>query len=103
MTIREKVTREMYESWWQEIEGFNGDPYFGSNADLWKNWLPAADRTITAFLKAAAEDGWHMQRDEATEKMCDAGWDVQTIADKDHMATIHRAMQAASDEFELDK
>ena len=63
MSIREKVARAIYETWWQEIEGFKGDPYYGSSANLWKNWLPAADSTITAFLEAAAEQGWHMRQD----------------------------------------
>ncbi len=48
---------------------------------------------INAFLEAAAEQGWHMRPDEATEEMVGAvqsgGWQVQD----------YRAMLAAAPEF----
>ena len=95
MSIREAVARAIYETWWQEIEGFKGDPYYRLSANLWENWLPAADSTITAFLEAAAEQGWHMRPDDATEEMINTRIVSEEIA--------YRAMNAAAPKFEWDK
>ena len=99
MNIREAVARAIYAAWWHEIEGFLGDPYFGSNANLWKNWLPAADAAITAFLDAAAKEGWSMYRDEATDAMLEAGMGEDG---PNWPEPSWRAMCAASPKFELD-
>ena len=59
---------------------------------------------ITAFLEAAAEKGWHMRPDEATEEMLSAGLNV--VPGSDDWATfddIYRAMLAPAPEFEVDK
>ena len=57
----------------------------------------AATAAITAFLEAAAEQGWHIQPDEATEEMVKAvklgGWQSQD----------YHTMQAAAPKFEWDK
>ena len=45
---------------------------------------------ITAFLEAAAEDGWHMQRDEATEEM------VKQAAKTPGMKAVDGAITIAS-------
>ena len=55
---------------------------------------------ITAFLEAAAEQGWHMRPDEATEEMAVAGCRHENMGD---MAGRYGAMLAASPEFEWDK
>ena len=104
MNIREKVAQALYEFWWFKIEGFSGDPYFGSSANLWEKWLPAADRIITAFLEAAAEPDeqtgtrWHMRPDEATYKMIVAG-DTIRVPDG-FMDSRYKAMLAAAPKFE---
>jgi len=49
---------------------------------------------ITAFLKAAAEAGWHMRPDEATEEMIDG------VTEPGGIEEYYRAMQAAAPEFE---
>ncbi len=45
----EKVARAIYESWYHQVEGFSGDPYFGSKKNLWKNWIPAAKAVLKAM------------------------------------------------------
>lgn len=45
----ELVARAIYECWWRDIEGFAGDPYYGSNVHLWRKWLPVA-RAIIAEI-----------------------------------------------------
>ncbi len=52
---------------------------------------------ITAFLAAAAEEGWHMQRDEATEEMITAG------GNHDHVGDGYEAMHNAAPKFEWGK
>ena len=96
MNILEKVARAIYEIWWHKIEGFAGDPYYGSNAKLWQNWSPAADAAIHTFLETAAEQGWHMRPDKATEEMDTAGhkWCWENGAPK-----CWRDMLAAAPEF----
>lgn len=94
MNIREKVARAIYEIWWHKIEGFAGELYYGSNANLWQNWSPAAAAAINAFLAAAAEEGWHMRPDEATEEMIVAG------GNHDHVGDGYEAMHNAAPKFE---
>ncbi len=57
----------------------------------------STDAAITAFLEAAAEEGWHMRPDEATADMCRAV--------EGHFArpSQWRAMLAAAPEFEGNK
>ena len=105
MTLREKVARAIYEIWWHKIEGFAGDPYYGSSANLWQNWSPAATAAIDAFLAAAAEPdektgiSWHMRPDEATEEM------QRVISGRcKHPERTYRAMLAdPTAQFEWDK
>ena len=73
--------------------------------------LPAtvtAYAAITTFLKAAAEQGWHMRPDEATEEMKIEGEDVVGWEDKGDqliigVESIFRAMLAAAPPFEWRK
>ena len=51
MTPVEKVARAIYESHWHDVEGFQGDPYYGSCATLWENWIPAARAAIQALME----------------------------------------------------
>ena len=44
----ETTARIIYEAWWHEIEGFDGDPYSGSCAELWIKWIPVARRLCLA-------------------------------------------------------
>ena len=79
-------------------------PHIPDNA---QHLLAAA--TITAFLKAAAEQGWHMRPDEATEAMAlqgarDIGKTIRI--EKKHIErskSCHRVMNQAAPEFEWDK
>lgn len=68
--------------------------------------------TINAFLKAAAEDGWHMRWDGVTDKMLgetpvctqNEGSTTRLIElPKYYLADAYRAMLAASPKFEWDK
>jgi len=64
MTIREKVARAICQE--GGCEDSNCDcPFTG----LEKEEGRQAATAITAFLEAAAEQGWHMRPDEATEEM----------------------------------
>ncbi len=103
MTIREAVARAIYEAYWYGIEGFKGDPYYGSGADLWKNWLPAADLAIAAFLEATAEQGWHMRPENPTREMNERGSPVMNDMGQLYAEACYRAMNAAAPPFELDK
>ncbi len=65
MTIREKVARAICQDLWAK-----GLIDMESPPDAFL--IPAyvtADAAITAFLAAAAEEGWHMRPDEATREM----------------------------------
>ena len=42
----EKVARIIYEGYYHQVEGFSGDPYFGSKEGLWKNWVSTAETII---------------------------------------------------------
>ncbi len=81
MTIREKVA--------QEVDAETFDRFDTSTL---------VDLVISAFLKAAAEEGWHIRPDEANSTMQKAGkpyphWPFQG----------YRAMLAAAPKFEWDK
>ncbi len=56
---------------------------------------------IKTFLEAAAEQGWHMRPDEATEKMLYAGPQAQSRGNVGR--DRYRSMLAAAPEFEWDK
>ena len=60
--------------------------------------------TITAFLEAAAEKGWHMRPDKTTEEMYQAGVNGMFSADElDPVEMIWRATCDAAPEFQWDK
>ena len=68
MTILEKVALALRRKC-KEIER---KPRLQQRDAIWlASWFADeyATTAITAFLKAAAEEGWHMQRDEVTEEM----------------------------------
>ena len=52
-------------------------------------WLVCATAAINAFLAAAAEQGWHMRPDKATEEM------VRKAAETPKMQAVDGAMQLA--------
>ena len=116
MTIREKVAQAIYRA---DCKKAGIDP----------NWNPrglprttvsaayaSADIVINAFLAAAAEQGWRMCRDEATEEMGEA-WarlaldriqravegEMQTVGMVKGAKENYRAMLAAAPEFEWKK
>ncbi len=107
MSIREKVSAALKE---KTGAGFVG--------------LGIADTAINAFLAAAAEQGWHMRPDEATEEMINGAAQtrkMQAVNAAMTLAQIHgakfeatswhdsaladayRAMHAAAPKFEWDK
>ncbi len=57
-------------------------------------------RVITAFLEAAAEQGWRMVPEEATDEMVDC---TTTTTRLHGLAGDYRAMLAAAPKFRLDK
>ncbi len=79
MSIREAVAGALFQVW---LAGDKDE--FAS--------LEAADAAITAFLEAAAKEGWRMRLDEATDEMIREGESV-----------VYRAMLAAAPKFEWDK
>lgn len=81
MTIREKVARALMD------EGFVG--------------LGIEDIAIIAFLEAAAEDGWHIWPDEATEEMLNSCPQAQSRGNVGR--DRYRALRAASPEFKWNK
>lgn len=104
MTIREKVARAIL------LRRSQSDY---RHTDVKGNWLIDHDKeiattAITAFLEAAAEQGWHMRPDEATEAMAHAGNGFKYTSDytREEDAALrikYRAMLAVSPEFEWDK
>lgn len=99
MSIREKVARAMYE---REIVGGNWDDEATGTKMAFRDEVEAA---ITAFLEVAAEQGWRMRPDEATEEMGNSGaatWDVGS-GPWNNLSTSYRAMLAAAPPFEWDK
>ena len=77
MTIPTKVARAI------------DDARFSSSFDA------QATAAINAFLAAAAEEGWHMRPDEATEEMVKVSGS--------YCPETYRAMLAASPKFEWNK
>ena len=85
MAIRQKVTRAI-------------------NAARFSSAYDApANAAITAFLEAAAEEGWRMCRDEATEEMGQQGKNEWWKPNNGTVQDVYRAMLAASPKFEWDK
>ncbi len=74
------------------------------NHDVRGTSLDEADAAITAFLEAAAEQGWHMRPDEATVKMRVAASEsaVQPPKDGSRAQTTYGAMLAAAPPFDLE-
>lgn len=88
-SIREAVARALHQK--------------GVDNPTWEDWLPSADDAITAFLEAAAEQGWHMRPDEATEGMGRRGMSVAPMLYYNEVGPVYRAMLAAAPPFEWDK
>lgn len=92
MNIREKVARAIQ------------FPDRGRTASIKANAI--ATVAITTFLEAAAEKGWHLRPDEATEEMvaditeCRSGHPSKL--DTHDAGSIYRDMLAAAPEFEVD-
>ena len=90
MSIREKVARAIANTRGQATR--NGD-------------IRAADAAINAFLEVAAEQGWHMRPDEATEDMRLSGArDIgKSMREENHMVrsqSCYCAMLTAAPKFE---
>ena len=102
MTMREKVARAVVA---KQME----------NRDVYGFSLEEAAAAITAFLEAAAEEGWRMCRVKATEEMDEAGLDDPKADYCDQCmqaghtrnsgwpGVIWDAMLAASPKFEWDR
>ncbi len=90
MTIRERVTTAL------------------RHTALDDDIVDVVDAAITAFLEAAAEEGWHMRPDEATEEMAHEANGFSYVSEytmRQDLALIdkYHAMQAVATEFEWDK
>ncbi len=103
MTIREQVARSMWadtnygdgRGGWNRVESITQETY-RSNAAV----------AIETFLEAAAEKGWHMRPDEATEEMLLAGSKPLYTEGRFLKGALYahwKAMLAAAPEFEWDK
>ncbi len=96
MSIREKVARALWEA------EYGQDKAMGTWSDIPDHWRDEshehATAAITAFLEAAAEQGWHMRPDEATEEMAESGPMVPIWA-----KNAWQAMCEAAPKFEWDK
>lgn len=103
MNICEKVARVIYETcrlYWKKEDGFESDPWdkpVAGDEPYREMWQAFADVAITTFLKAAAEQGWHMRPDEATEEMVSKGLGPRSVAH--YPAWTYRDMLAAAPEF----
>ena len=99
MTIREKVARAIR----QKTAEIDHRPDVVQPDPMWfaHEFATAA---ITAFLEAAAEQGWHMKPRAATDDMMRAlyGPYLSETAEETRRAS-YRAMLAAAPEFEWDK
>ena len=91
MTIREKAARAII-AWVRDQELVDA---------VWSEHADQADAAITAFLEAAAEDGWHMRPDEATEEMLNSCPQAQSRGNVGR--DRYRALRAAAPKFEWDK
>ena len=99
MTIREKVARAI-----DEVYGQGEEP----DEIALEIAMPEATAAIDAFLAAAAEEGWCMVKDEATQAMAHTangfGYDsAYTIREDSLLIDKYRAMLAAASGFEWDK
>ncbi len=95
MTIRERVAQAL-----RATDGDRPDP-----GQLFDHLAATA---ITALLEAAAEEGWHMRRDEATEEMAHAANGFSyvseyTMRQDKELIDKYRAVMEAAPPFELDK
>ncbi len=117
MTIRDEVARALYDNAGEALSrGVD-------STEHWLNYTDLADTAINAFLAAAAEEGWRMAKDEATEEMVlravktpgmkavDGaitiasvhGFKLQPASWRNSpIAEAFRAMLAAAPEFEID-
>ena len=99
MTIQEKVARAIA---WRDLtdkgrkECAWPDDYAESEV---KEYCGIAATAIGVFLEAAAERGWRMAKDEATEEMVKAAEPAPDY----WVENCYRAMLAAAPEFEWDK
>ena len=107
MTIREQVARAIAFSdsaitpkGHKELSW----PYNWSQSEV-ADHVVVATAAVTTFLQAAAEQGWHMRPDEATEEMLSRGMNI--VPGQDDWTTfveIYRAMLAdPTAQFELDR
>ena len=95
MTIRERVG--------QAIEPLSDGKLSAEEFDARRN--RKADHAITVFLEAAAEEGWRMRPDEATEEMAHKanGFNYTspyTMRQDSELMDKYRLMLAAGDKFE---
>ncbi|KKN17939.1 hypothetical protein LCGC14_0960850 [marine sediment metagenome] len=98
MTIREKVARAIYNS--DYGEDMDGPPPGLETAGKVEqsNYGDNAGAAITAFLEAAAEQGWRLVPVDPSEGMLRAGYlEIESPA-----AYIYRAMLDAAPKFEVD-
>ncbi len=94
MTIRDRVEFAIKDKWLHAESSVPGQE--------------CATAAITAFLEAAAEEGWRMCRDEATEEMAHEangfGYRSEyTARQNDLLREKYRAILEAGPEFEWDK
>jgi hypothetical protein len=108
MSIRDKVARAIHS---------NPDPVWtivdwnAMHPEAQALILRQADAAITAFLKAAAEQGWHMRPDRATKEMKIVGREslreIERLEEKPMMyvraSKVYADMAAAATEIEWNK
>ena len=76
MTIAEKVARAIYLADFAETMDGPPDDLETTSKTNQQNYADNATAAITAFLEAAAEQGWHMRRDITGTGYTDAfEWD----------------------------
>ncbi len=105
MTICEKVAEAM----WADTNDNCGGNWVAVETITQETYRSNACVAIATFLTAAAEEGWHMRPDEATETMCKAG--IENAGDErgrtggpdDAFKLIWRAMLDTTDDFEWEK
>ena len=98
MTIREKVARAT----WAKVNNALEDHWDSIGQGIKDIFRWTTTLAITAFLEAAAEQGWHMRPDEADPEMYDAG-EAALDVKNGHVGDAYRAMVAVAAEFEWDK
>ena len=109
MSIREKVARAIEPSWFGE-SGKVLCNYPDQDKNYQERARKQADAAITAFLEAAAEQGWHMRPDVATEQMLFKAHKAQVWSPElgpsigaSQDRAKWQAMNAAAPKFEWDK